>query len=225
MENILMLQVVAKVLSPLKNQLLYVGGAVAELYADQPELSDIRPTKDVDCVVELTTLPAYNKLEAEIRKLGFTNDTSHGAPMFRYLYHNIIVDLMPMDSTILGFTNRWYLAGAAKKEQYTLSNKQTINILPPEYYIATKFEAHNTRGGNDLRQSHDFEDIIYVLDNCSTLFKNKWDSELSDYLSEQAKLTAQNPAFLEALEAAMPIGTQLERIRYLQEIVNTITRR
>jgi len=33
--------------------MVFVGGAVAELYASNPELSDIRPTLDVDCVIEL----------------------------------------------------------------------------------------------------------------------------------------------------------------------------
>jgi hypothetical protein len=33
-------------------------------------------------------------------------------------------------------------------------------------------EAHKNRDGLDLRQSHDFEDIIYILDNCPALIEN-----------------------------------------------------
>ncbi len=35
------------------------------------------------------------------------------------------------------------------------------------YYIATKLEAVRSRGGEDLRFSHDFEDIVYVLNYSS----------------------------------------------------------
>ena len=222
MSNLSMLQIVAKALYPLNNMLLYVGGAVAELYADNPDLAEMRPTNDVDCVVEVTTRSKYNKVEEEIRRMGFVNDTSPSAPLFRYIYQTIKVDLMPMDSNVLGFSNQWYLAGAANKMQHALPNGIGINLMPPEYYLAAKFEAHNTRGGNNLRQSHDFEDIVYLLDNCSTLFKNKWAPELAGFLRKQAKQTAQNPTFLEALEGAMPIGAQPERIKYVQEIINTI---
>lgn len=36
----------------LVNELVFVGGVMAELYADDPAATEIRPTKDVDCVVE-----------------------------------------------------------------------------------------------------------------------------------------------------------------------------
>ncbi len=35
-------------------------------------------------------------------------------------------------------------------------------------FLATKFEAFKDRGG-DYRTSHDFEDIVYVLDNRTTI--------------------------------------------------------
>lgn len=33
------------------------------------------------------------------------------------------------------------------------------------YFLATKFAAYNSRGRNEPKTSHDFEDIVYVLDN------------------------------------------------------------
>ncbi|HET8860491.1 hypothetical protein [Marivirga sp.] len=39
-----------------------------------------------------------------------------------------------------------------------------IKILPVSLFLATKWEAFKNRG-NDPRTSHDFEDIIYILDN------------------------------------------------------------
>ncbi|HOX75656.1 MAG TPA: hypothetical protein PK521_15570 [Bacteroidales bacterium] len=45
--NIIMLQIVAGGLEELKEEVVFVGGAVTELYADDPASSDIRPTLDV----------------------------------------------------------------------------------------------------------------------------------------------------------------------------------
>ena len=36
------------------------------------------------------------------------------------------------------------------------------------YFLATKWEAYKNRG-DDPRMSHDFEDIIYIIDNRSDL--------------------------------------------------------
>ncbi len=52
-KNILMLQTVANGLGELKDEMVFAGGAVAELYADNPAASQIRPTIDVDCVIEI----------------------------------------------------------------------------------------------------------------------------------------------------------------------------
>jgi len=53
--NIDMLQTVAKGLGELNKVVVFVGGAVAELYVTDPAASEIRPTLDVDCVIELSS--------------------------------------------------------------------------------------------------------------------------------------------------------------------------
>jgi len=45
--NIIMLQIVAGGSGRFKEEVVFVGGAVTELYADDPASSDIRPTLDV----------------------------------------------------------------------------------------------------------------------------------------------------------------------------------
>lgn len=49
--NLEMLQAVAHGLGELKNEMVFIGGVVAELYASNPAASVIRPTLDVDCVI------------------------------------------------------------------------------------------------------------------------------------------------------------------------------
>lgn len=46
--NLKALQKVAMALGDLHSQVVYVGGAVVSLYADDPAAEDVRPTEDVD---------------------------------------------------------------------------------------------------------------------------------------------------------------------------------
>lgn len=50
--NINRLKIIAAGLGDLCRDVVFVGGSVAELYADDQAATDIRPTMDVDCVIE-----------------------------------------------------------------------------------------------------------------------------------------------------------------------------
>lgn len=206
--NIIMLQTVANGLGELKDEMVFVGGVVAELYADNPAASEIRPTLDVDCVIEISSRLQFAKMEENLRTRGFKNDTSEGAPICRWIYKDIKVDVMPTDSDVLGFSNRWYEEGIEIKIQKTLPDGTEIFVFPPEYYLAAKFEAHNSRGGNDLRQSHDFEDIIYILDNCSDMLDdiNASNPSVKKYLKSECQKLWKNPNITEGIETALPYG-------------------
>ena len=219
--NILMLQTVANGLGELKDEMVFVGGAVAELYADNPAASEIRPTIDVDCVIEISSRLEFARLEENLRTKGFKNDI---APICRWIYKDIKVDVMPTDSNILGFSNRWYEEGIEIKIQKTLPDETKIFVFPPEYYLAAKFEAHNSRGGNDLRQSHDFEDIIYILDNCSNILDNISASNPSvkEYLKSECKKLLENPNITEGIETALPYGSGEESSEILGMLIREI---
>ncbi|MBP8789920.1 MAG: hypothetical protein KBH01_00655 [Breznakibacter sp.] len=222
--NITMLQTVANGLGNLKVDMVFVGGAVAELYASNPDLSDIRPTLDVDCVIGLRSKTAHAKLENDLRALGFANDTSKGAPICRWVYQDILVDIMPSDSDVLGFSNRWYEDGIENKISKTLPDGTEIFVFPPEYYLAAKIEAHNGRGGNDLRQSHDFEDIIYILDNCSELLENitNANESVKAYLKEECSKLLENDGLTEGIESALPYGSEEEATEIIMELIQNI---
>jgi hypothetical protein len=59
----------------------FVGGAVVCVLVDDPTLTEIRPTKDVDVIVEILTRVDYYALEERLRAAGFQHDISEGAPI------------------------------------------------------------------------------------------------------------------------------------------------
>ena len=223
--NIEMLQTVAEGLGNLKENVVFVGGSIAELYADDAELSDIRPTKDVDCVIEINSRIAYYKLEEELRAKGFRNDTSENAPVCRWIYKNTIVDVMPDDKDIIGFSNIWYPEGIENKIIKTLPNGTEIFVFSVEYYVASKFEAHKGRGGRDLRQSHDFEDIIYIMNNYSNLVDDitSAKAEVKEYLINEYKILLQDTNLTEGVESSLPYGSGSDGTDIIMEMINSIT--
>lgn len=84
-------------------------------------------------------------------------------------FDKIEVDIMPSENSPIGPSNRWYALGMKDLWQMEVEGI-VINILSAPCYLATKFEAFNSRG-SDYRTSHDFEDIIYVLDNRTTIIE------------------------------------------------------
>ena len=220
--NLERLKLIAAGLGNLTHQVVFVGGSVAELYADNPAATEIRMTEDVDCVIELATYRGLVELEEEIRKRGFVNDTTPGAPICRWIYKGETVDIMPDDKEILGFTNNWYKPAFKYREKVLLSDDIGIYIFPALYYIATKIEAVKGRGGDDLRFSHDFEDLIYVLNNCEhimELFDASQDLKLKAYLSDWAKKMNMRRNGREEIECALPYGDN-ERLEYIIAIIN-----
>lgn len=166
--NRLRIKVVAQALAGLGQPVVYVGGATVSLYAEPGVSLESRPTDDVDVVVELASYGEYGPLSERLLTLGFQPDATSGV-ICRYQIQGLVVDVMPTEPSVLGFSNRWYPEGFRTATEYPLDEQTTIRLLALPYFLATKLEAFFHRGGRDFRQSSDFEDIVYVLDNAPEL--------------------------------------------------------
>lgn len=219
-----MIEVIARGLEKVSNQFVFVGGAVTELYCDHPGFSEVRPTFDVDCIVHIHTRTEHTRLEEFLRKAGFSHDTSEGAPICRWKYQNVISDIMPVDSSILGFTNRWYDSGFSHRILHITPSGLSIQILPVPYYIGTKIEAVEHREPpTDLRYNHDFEDIIFVLNSHSAIVESiaHAEDEIREYLASKFLDFRNNLNIEEAVSSVMPRGDE-GRTSYILSIIKQI---
>ena len=162
------LVIAATSLRPMLDELVFVGGHVAELLVADPGAQRIRATDDVDVVVEASTYSEYHRLTQRLLSLGFERDTSAGAPTCRWLTPRVSstrvrVDVMPTDDSRMGETNPWYPLGIVTAERYSLAADLVIRILAPPAFLATKCAAFASRGNGDLLLSRDVEDIIAVV--------------------------------------------------------------
>lgn len=183
-ENTRLLELASELLEDFVDDIVYVGGITTFLYVDVTVADDIRPTHDVDFIVPVKKRTDYDAFQERLRKKGFTHDQSAGAPICRFRYRDqLVVDAMPTDPSVLGFSNSWYEEGMAHRQKVQLGER-TISVFPLEYFLASKFEAYRNRGRSDPRSSHDLEDIAIVLDGVAEFAPPVTTGRLKNFLTE-----------------------------------------
>ena len=199
--NITRIKAVSNALGYLKDKVVFVGGATVSLYADRAA-AEVRPTEDVDVLVEIFSRWDYAALEEQLRKMGFRNDVTSKF-LGRYLLPGVIVDVMPVEESILGFSNQWYGEGFKTAVDYRLDEQHTVKIFSPPYFMASKVEAFKNRGKNDGRTSSDFEDIVYLLEFRRSIWQEMKDtaSPIKEYLREEFTALKKNPYLEEWIDA------------------------
>lgn len=200
LDNILRIRAVHDALGELANDVVFVGGATVALYSERQSL-DVRPTTDVDILVELYTRTQYAALEELLRAKGFHPDTASNV-ICRYIVNDVTVDVMPIEESILGFSNRWYEEGYQHAIPCQMDDRYTVRIFSAPYFIASKLEAFKGRGKGDGRTSHDFEDIVFVFNNRSAVWQELEEAPqtVKAYLQETTNELVQNPSLLEWIE-------------------------
>lgn len=218
--NIAIVKKVALGLKELKEEMVFVGGATLSIYANDPAADPVRPTSDIDLSISLAGYRAWNKLQERLQELGFYPDMESKV-ICRFTFQGITIDVMPDDSNILGFTNPWYQPGLDKALLIQLDTDLEIRVLPVAYFLATKFHAYHSRGG-DSRMSHDFEDIIYITDNRLDLIKEIATSpdDVRKYLQDEYGLIWNNSYREEILSCHL---VEKNRLLMLEEKIEAIT--
>lgn len=223
--NVRLVEVVAQALGELCDELVFVGGCAAGLLCTSPNAPPPRVTFDVDVVAEVAALAAYHALEKRFASLGFARDMSPDAPICRWRLGEVQVDLMPADERILGFANRWYPLAIAGASAVTLPGGRQIRLISAPAFLATKLEAFATRGKSDLMSSHDFEDIINVIEGRPGIEAEvaAAGGELAIYLASRFAELARDPDFENTLPGLVAYDELYEdRIRRVRERINLI---
>jgi len=219
-----MLSLAARGFGPLKDEVVFVGGAVIELYlAGQPALK-VRATDDVDCVVEVAARSGYHKLEEELRGLGFRHAKEEGAPICRWEYGGVLVDVMPLDGGVLGFSNRWYPEGFEYAVTAGLPGGQEIRIFALPYFVASKLEAFKGRGRGDFMGSPDMEDIVTLLDGAEGFGAEigRAPASVRSYLREGFRALLADGRFLDGLQGHLPPAAGPGRVARARAVLESL---
>ncbi|GAV20525.1 hypothetical protein MMIC_P1494 [Mariprofundus micogutta] len=203
--NLEMLQLAADGLRPFLDEIVFVGGCATGLLISDSAAPPTRETKDVDVIVEVASLHDYHRLAEKLRNRGFREDLSEGAPMCRWVFGAVTVDVMPTDAAILGFSNRWYSEAIANAINISLPAGIVIRLAAAPWFLATKLEAFYGRGNRDNMASHDLEDLIAVLDGReSVVHEVEQSGTVGRYLAGEFSRLLALEAFHDALPCHLP---------------------
>ena len=215
--NLEQLDAVAKLLEPLLDEIVFIGGCTTGLLITDQAVPNVRPTFDVD-VITGASYTEYGVLSEKLCSLGLRHDTREDAPICRWQYGSLQIDVMPTEEKILGFSNRWYREAILAAQEVQLPTDRRIRAITAPYFVATKLEAFKNRGKGDFAASHDLEDVIAVIDGRPETIDeiSRSSAEVKTYLSGEMKRLLQLEAFIDALPGKLlPDAASQQRLSLL----------
>jgi len=199
-----MLVAVARALGDdLLKEVAFLGGCTTGLLlTDKVSKEAVRYTDDVDLITHVIGFSGWIKFQTRIKKRGF-KDSIEDNINCRMRLNDLIVDFMPDDEKILGYSNRWYGQALKEAKDYELQYNLTIQLVTPVFFIATKLEAYKGRGNNAPLQSRDIEDILNVFDGRDELVEeiNHASLNLRSYISKELVSLLEHPDFEYAVQS------------------------
>ena len=199
--KLLILEDAAAKLGQFVVEVVFVGGATLGLHITDRNAAPARGTDDVDVIAEIASYVDYIAFSEKLRKIGFIEDSRPSAPMCRWLHGELILDVMPIEKSLLGPSNRWYKDALEQAQTVTLPSGQSIRVISAAYFLGTKIEAFQGRGNRDYYSSRDLDDFVAVVDGRTSILDEVGfvAPDLRAYLAEAARLLLAEPNFLDAL--------------------------
>jgi len=203
-----LLELACDALGPLREEVVLLGGASIPLWITDPAARPARLSKDVDVIVEVATYTAYQRFAERLRERKFTEDAKSKV-ICRFYYGEerteLVLDVMPISENVLGFGGGWAQQAFSAAEWITLPSGCKIRAATPPYLLATKIEAFRDRGKGDFLASHDFEDVVVLVDGRSELLSEleRVEPELRRFVAGAIGRMYRDPMFRGGLEGAI----------------------
>lgn len=221
-----LLEQAAVALGPLVDEVVFLGGASISLWVSDPAAPVTRATDDVDVIADITSLSTYYALGERLRERGFSED-QRSKVICRWRHRDgLVLDVMPDDEDVLGFSNQWYAHAIKTSVQRTLPGATQIRAATPPSIIATKLAAWHGRGKGDMLRSLDLHDILVLIDGREELLVEiaSEPDELADYVATELATLRRDPFFAYLIESALHGYRELgaERARVLQSRIDAL---
>lgn len=204
--NLEMLHHVATHLGDLIDDVVFTGGCVVSLLITDEGAPDVRPTKDVDVIIEVLSRRQYYEFEDRLRKIGFVQDARDDNLFCGWEIEGVKVDILPTSREITGVGNPWFEVAWDRATKIGLDDHLTVRIVSAPCFVATKLVAFFDRGAEDYLASHDLEDIVAVIDGRESLTAEirAESPELRQYISESFSSFLADERFRDSLPGHLP---------------------
>jgi predicted nucleotidyltransferase len=191
-------------------------------YIDDSSAEDVRPTKDVDLSLEIVSISDLEKIRENLIMKGFYQ-SAEDSVICRFRYEDIKVDVMSTKEIGWAPANPWFAPGFKNLIRFKIDEIE-IRCLSIAYYLATKFTAFYDRGSKDPRFSHDFEDIVYLLNYTNNLVDEVLHSDaiVQDYLKGCFRDILEDRSKQEAILCNLYYDNQDKRYKKIIDKLNLI---
>lgn len=215
----LQLEVAAELLGPILDEVVFLGGATVHLWLTEPGAPPARATEDVDVICEVASRAEYYRLGEKLRRRGLQEAV--GEPVlcrWRSPEPPLVLDVMPTDPGILGFSNPWYEEAISTAATIALDSGTEIRTATPVLLVATKLCAWKGRGRGDLLRSLDVHDVLMLIDGRPELIEEivAAPTAIRTYIKDELIDLRTEPNFNYAVEGATasygPIGADRARL-------------
>jgi predicted nucleotidyltransferase len=202
--NLGAVELVALALGPVLDELVLVGGCAVGLLVTDPARTPVRATLDVDLLTEVAPLASYYQLAERLRRRGFAEQSAADV-VCRWAKGELLIDVLPVDAKVLGFTNTWYAQAAHHARLHPLPSGRNIRLIAAPHFLATKLEAFASRGGGDYLH-HDMEDIVTVIDGRHSIVSEVQNSpaDLRAFLLHELRVLLADTRFMDRLSWLLP---------------------
>jgi len=219
--NLGRLAAVVKELGPLVDDLCLVGGCATGLLITDPGSSPVRVTLDVDLMVEAVNYAAYEAFSQRLRERGLAPES--GDPIPRWRKGGLVIDIMPLEESVLGFSNRWYASAFRTRQRVDLPDGSKLYCIDGPHFLATKLEAFEGRGVGDFVMSHDLEDLVRVVDGRPSLVGEAAiaDTQLRDHIAQGIRALLEDSYFMQAIPGYFEPG--YDRFGILRKRLQSLT--
>ncbi len=181
-------------------------------------------------ICEVATRVEYHRLGSRLRERGLKEAV--GDPVicrWKSSDPQIVLDVMPTDPAILGFSNPWYEEAIATAATVTLDSGAEIRAATPVTLMATKLCAWKGRGKGDLLRSLDVHDVLVLVDGRPELAAEVKAArpDLRAYVQEELAELMAEPYFDYSLDSATAGYGQLgaERAGLLRDRLDALVAR
>lgn len=132
---------------------------------------------------------------------------------------------MPLDESILGFSNRWYRAAMSESDSVMLEPSLRIRCIAAPFFLATKLDAFHGRGDRDYLASHYLEDALSVFDGRPSIVGEirAAGEDLRAHLAGEFRALLRNRRFVDAIPAHLPPDASSQsRVQLLEQRIGEI---
>lgn len=196
-------QAIAKLdrhLSDIPFDFAFLGGSILSLLITDHTVDSIRVTKDIDIMVDVRSRKAFHEAEELLVKHGFKHDMRDDAPICRWVYDGITVDVLPAREDVLGWNSKWFEQALGAAEEVECAGR-TVKMVSAPYFVALKLEAFEDRGNSDFLYSTDFEDVICLFNGRANIAAEIAANEtLAKPLAQKFKKYLKSPEMEDAID-------------------------